>query len=161
MTYVDQLQRVRRFLNRIDNPNANSAKPLSPQEQIDYEDMLFGFFQNCWHLKDWIKNDITAPRTLSGPIETLWAQYQSLKLCADVANATKHLILNTSRVNGRLLRAIEARINESVVSGESTTEVRYEYKIADNAGNSHSAIAVARQAVSDWEKLITQNGGQI
>ena len=53
------------------------------------------------------------------------------------------------------------RVTDSFVTGESTSEVRYVYKITDDAGNSFEAFAIARQAVQDWETLITTNGGTI
>lgn len=56
---------------------------------------------------------------------------------------------------------IMVRVTDSFVTGESTSEVRYVYKITDDAGNSFEAFAIARQAVQDWETLITTNGGTI
>src|SRR5258708_1539825 len=44
----EQLERVVRFLARLQNHD---------RPKHDYEDDLWAFFQNCWHLKDWIKND--------------------------------------------------------------------------------------------------------
>jgi len=162
MAYQEQLARVRRFLARVDASSVNPKLELPPEKQTEYEDMLYAFFQNCWHLKDWIKNDATAPRTLANPIETLCTQYQSLKLSADIANSTKHLTLNRPpRVGGRVVAEIMVRLTDSFVTGESTSEVRYQYKITDDAGNSYDALAMARQAVQDWETLITTNGGTI
>jgi hypothetical protein len=47
MAYQDQLARIRRFLARVENLSV-------AENQVGYEDMLFTFFQHCWHLKDWI-----------------------------------------------------------------------------------------------------------
>ena len=46
--YMDQLNRVRRMLDRINRQD---------REPIEYGDDIWSFFQNCWHLKDWVKND--------------------------------------------------------------------------------------------------------
>ena len=45
------------------------ARVLQPyQSSVAYDDDLQHFFQDCWHLKDWIKNDpsalTTSPREL-------------------------------------------------------------------------------------------------
>jgi hypothetical protein len=48
--YRDQLDRMRRFLARI----------LDRERVPDiaaYQDDVWSFFQNCWHLKDWVKHD--------------------------------------------------------------------------------------------------------
>ena len=47
--YQEQLKRVERWLSRI--------RHSSKHDRNQYEDFLWAFFQNCWHLKDWIMND--------------------------------------------------------------------------------------------------------
>lgn len=146
MAYQEQVARVRRFLARVDASSVNPKLELPPEKQTEYEDMLYAFFQNCWHLKDWIKNDITAPTTLAGPIETLCQRYQSLMLSADIANASKHLTLNRPpRVGGQVKAQIMVRLTDSLATGESTSEIRYMYQIIDNAGNSYDALTIGRQ----------------
>ena len=51
MAYIEQIRRIERFLQRIDPPSKDHGS------QVEYEDNLWSFFQNAWHLKDWIKND--------------------------------------------------------------------------------------------------------
>jgi hypothetical protein len=46
--YRHQLDRVRRFLDRVEWAHASD---------VEFQDMMWVFFQNCWQLKDWIKND--------------------------------------------------------------------------------------------------------
>jgi hypothetical protein len=161
MNYQEQLARIRRFLSRVDIASVNPKLELPPEKQTEYEDMLYAFFQNCWHLKDWIKNDTAAPSTLAGPIEQLCRRYQPLLLSADIANGTKHLVLTTPRLGGKVVPKIMVRVTDSFATGESTSQVLYVYEITDDAGNSYDALTMARQAVSDWETLITTNGGTI
>ena len=124
--------------------------------------LLYAFFQNCWHLKDWIKNDAAAPSTLVDHIEDHCKQYRSLLLSADVAKGTKHLTLNRPpRLGGKVVAKIMVGLTDSFATGESTIQVRYAYEIADDAGNSSDALGLARQAVSDWETLIRTNGGTV
>jgi hypothetical protein len=161
MSYQQQLARVRRFLVRLETSSVNPKLELPLNKQLDYEDALWAFFQNSWHLKDWIKNDTGVPRTLASPIEQLCRNYRSLMLCADLANATKHLRLTAPRLDARPVPEIMVHLTDSFVTGESTGEVRYVYKIVDGAGNSEDALEVARQALLDWETLITGNGGAL
>ncbi|MDE1464137.1 hypothetical protein [Spartinivicinus poritis] len=44
----EQLERVKRSLDRVKN---NKNKSVA-----DYRGDLYHFFQDCYHLKDWIKN---------------------------------------------------------------------------------------------------------
>ena len=46
--YRDQLDRARRFLDRIEQLAAND---------VEFQDMVWAFFQNGWHIKDWVRND--------------------------------------------------------------------------------------------------------
>ena len=162
MAYQEQLARVRRFLTRVEDLAVDPKLELPPERQAEYEDMLYAFFQNCWHLKDWIKNDAAAPNTLAVPIENHCKKYQSLLLSADVANGTKHLTLNRPpRLGGKVVAKIMVRVTDSAATGESSSEVRYAYEIIDAAGKSYDALALARQAVNVWETLIKMNGGAL
>ena len=100
--YKEQLDRTRRWLQRIENKNA---------QPTEYLDFMIAFFQNCWHLKDWIKNDVTLKDTIHQTIETEAAKYNSLMICADVANRTKHLVL---KKNIRLGAELERHVNVTV-----------------------------------------------
>ena len=86
--YLEQFERVKRFLRRIENQDRDST---------EYDDDLWAFFQNCYHLKDWLSHDSAVGGTfgkdgkdiddyINGNIE--------LAICADLANRTKHLELN-------------------------------------------------------------------
>ena len=46
--YRDQLDRARRFLARVEGPHASD---------VDFQDMMWACFQNCWHIRDWVEND--------------------------------------------------------------------------------------------------------
>lgn len=82
--YGEQMKRVRRWLERIELP---------AESQTEHEDFLWSFFQNCWHLKDWIKNDPTTSSGVVNGIESDINRYDSLKISADLANGSKHLVL--------------------------------------------------------------------
>ena len=56
--YIAQLKRVRRYLEKIQNRVRKSWD--------DYDDDFWSFFQNCWHLKDWIRNEIPPEGSGSG-----------------------------------------------------------------------------------------------
>lgn len=86
MKWEEQYSRVKRYYDRIKCLNNN---------QIEYEDDLWAFFQNCYHLKDWIKNGQVSQQikeSIENKISTTNCTY--LPMCADLANRTKHSTLD-------------------------------------------------------------------
>src|SRR5260370_40735833 len=73
----------------------------TPREHIspsaDYPDDDFqAFFMDCFHLKDWLKNDSASG--LSGKeVEDVVSNSGVLALCGELANGSKHLVLTTPR----------------------------------------------------------------
>jgi hypothetical protein len=142
--YQSQLARVRRFLMRIQTHNRSAD---------DYDDDMWSFFQNCWHLKDWIKNDQNVPASVRGSIEGKVKLSPELLICADLANATKHLQLSTPRVSAK-----HSHKNYKIVVGESSS---IEYFIDRGDGTRIEAMALARQCVTAWEAILISYGFQV
>jgi hypothetical protein len=94
-TYREQLDRVRRFRARL-------AEQYN--SQLVFQDIIWSFFQHCWHLKDWVMNDHALltdvqKREISAAVH---ATGSPLLICRDLCNGTKHLALNDpSSWNGR------------------------------------------------------------
>jgi hypothetical protein len=155
MKYLEQLNRVRRFLKRVETLHRTSAPWRSDEnKRLEYEDMLWAFFQNCWHLKDWIKNDLDAPNELRHGLEKALESGSYIPLCADLANRNKHLSLRINRRNGKL----QARFTITV---GGPLRILHRYQVIYGDGDSLGALDVARGAVEEWEKLINSHGRSI
>ena len=74
-----QYQHMQRVYTRLSTPYECS---------IDYDDDLGHFFQDCWHLKDWLINDPSLSLAKS-VIEKEVDAYKALMMAADLANARK------------------------------------------------------------------------
>ena len=61
-----------------------------------YEDDLYHFFQDAWHLKDWIKND-PAAKVKAPNIEKDLEADGAFMITADLANGTKHRVLTIEK----------------------------------------------------------------
>jgi hypothetical protein len=73
--YQEQFRRVVRCLNKIEKETG---------DRVEYEDDLWSFFQNCWHLKDWIRYDPTLRgRAIRKEIEKKVKHTKYLEICAD------------------------------------------------------------------------------
>jgi hypothetical protein len=79
-----QFNRVQRaFLRVLDNQN---------RKLLDYEDEVWSFFHNCWHLADWLKNDTQGvAKATRGKIEVEVKSYPALMLIGDLTNKSKNL----------------------------------------------------------------------
>jgi len=166
MGYQHQLHRVIRWLYKAQEKSSywpinrnNPPRRRGPQE---YEDYLYALFQNCWHLKDWIRNDSAAPKALRDAVEqTVHKQCTvvALALCADLANGSKHLTLDKLvRRGAKLIR--DTGDFEMDEDGKNAKET-YKCKVTDDSGKEYDALELAHQALAEWEKLIIDNGGSL
>ena len=135
--YMDQLNRVRRMLDRINH------QERSP---IEYGDDICSFFQNCWHLKDWVRNDPSVPLHVRDSIGQLAAASLPLRICADLANASKHLKLTSPREGAK-----HSHWNMAIVPGESS---KVEYLIDTGSGTQQDSLDLARECLMAWERIL-------
>lgn len=142
----EQFDRVKRMLLRIENQDRGSN---------EYDDDLWSFFQNCWHLKDWIKNDSYLAPKISENIEQEVKAYEAIMICADLANRSKHLKLNNKRRGAQVVqRNVTIKMKSPIHSTEETicsSECCHVISLDD--GSTLVALDVAKQAVNEWEKI--------
>jgi hypothetical protein len=141
--YVEQFERVKRFLGRIE---------VQGRDSTEYDDDLWAFFQNCWHLKDWIMNDPGVPRALGKRIFKSVKRCSSIIVCADLANRSKHLSLKDPWVDAEVTQR-----NVDVQLGNPTTSTS-EHIITVKNGNKLIALEVAKKAVEEWQDIFKTHG---
>lgn len=91
--YQEQLERVNRWYSRFKEIDGGRIHNM-PSDY--YQDEVYTFFLNCYHLKDWIKNDPSVG-SVANKVEAFINDTTELKLCADICNSHKHLKLDKSR----------------------------------------------------------------
>lgn len=135
--------RMRRSYERICEPYMSA---------VAYEDDLIHFFQDCWHLKDWIKNDLSiSNRRL---IVTDAEANNALKIVAALANASKHLVLDRPFVN-KVGQAYAISNDVTVFLGQKKPiDINYTIQLFD--GSTASEKEVVRQSYEAWESILTQ-----
>ena len=143
---IKQWERVNRALKRIEN-NRN-------RKMEEYEDDVWFFFQNCWHLKDWIKNDAAIDQQHQQSVEADVHDIKELVICADLANRSKHLKLTSKRVDADVTSR-NTTIHTSPL-GEGYGE--YNFIITCDDRKELDAIEIARASVEKWSKLLTSYG---
>lgn len=132
-----QYERMQRTYARLSQSYVSS---------IDYDDDLQHFFQDCWHLKDWIKND--ASLSLGVNIEDEVNAHKALRIAADLANGCKHLDRKRHREG-----AYVTSISVTAHLGQSRG-VDVFHTITLNDGTTQSAQVVAKEAVEAWNIVL-------
>lgn len=69
---------------------------------LDSEDIVVFAAQCIWHVKDWILNDPTIDDLDARTFNEAVHQDLYLKACADIANGSKHLRLDHTKVGAKL-----------------------------------------------------------
>jgi hypothetical protein len=149
--YKDQLERLKRAREKLNDYNVN---------QIIYKDNLWSFFQNAYHLKDWLKNDSNF--TLSNKsIEDFITDSKFVKIAADLANRSKHLKLTNERGHNSDCNKESVTIFVNTVSFDNEVnklmpkpKVIYYYLIENDNNESFNHIDLADNIINEWTELI-------
>jgi hypothetical protein len=145
--YRDQLDRARRFLDRVERPILDELD-LQELDDVAFQDEMWAFFQNCWHIKDWISNDPLVLSATKDAVISMAHQSQDLLICRDLSNGTKHFGLRDG--------AMHVRTDTTVDFERGFIEV--DCVIDDGNGQEISGKALARRCVEEWERILDVHG---
>ena len=154
-SYQEQLDRVRRYYERFKRINDGLENNTVPLDQ--HLDDVHAFFQNCYHLKDWLKND-RAYRKHTGPeVEEYVSTTRVLAVCADICNGSKHLILSRGPRSGAQPtfgpRIISIELTDSLSGKDSPTVLKLRVEI-DHGGRKLDAFQLASDALEAWTHFV-------
>lgn len=138
--YRDQLDRTRRFLDRVMGSHAS---------EVEFQDMMWSFFQHCWHLKDWVKNDPLASPAQKTSVIKQAHNATCLRVCRDLCNGTKHLGLDRKPSSGT--GASHDHLNITITPGQPWD---VDCMIDDGHGKTTSGKQLARDCVAEWERIL-------
>ena len=125
-----QFERTQRlFLRVLDNQD---------RKLVEYEDDVWNFFQNCWHLQDWIRNDrkgvAKATRTkIKGEVNS----HPALELVGELASKSPHL-----------------EVRSTITGGDNKTHGDILMKVIDADGEELLVKALATDAMKNWMAII-------
>ncbi len=130
-----QLERVRRWHRRL----------IAASSREDVEDFLYAFFQNCYHLRDWLQ----PPAFDRGLVERLFDENVELRICRDICNMTKHFELSKLPFTGRepSLAREYAGIGRGWFEDDSNLVVL-------SAGEKYDALRLASRCLEIWEDFL-------
>ncbi len=139
----EQFERVRRFLDRVRTEGRDST---------NYDDDLWSFFQNSWHLKDWIKHDPSISNRSRKRILKAAEASEDLKICADLANRSKHFELKNKRRDAKVTSR-----NTSVFPGQNRPSESTHIITLDD-GSQQVAQELAEKIVVVWSEILAKEG---
>jgi len=122
-------------------------------------DQYYAFFECCYHLKDWLKNDATVPRSVRSKVEAYIRKSRPLCTCGDIANGSKHL----EREPGKAWVDPAARLSVAPPAFQPgvfqkdafQTEAQVIVKVSSKR---HNALKVANECVREWETFLRSKG---
>jgi hypothetical protein len=144
--YVEQFKRVERSYQRL--VEINNGKIHDRESDFLFDDYL-NFFMNCYHLKDWIKNDPTMKSGDEKLVEEFISNSKCLSICGDIANGAKHFTLTSSRSCSNIKRG-NAQF-KLILDEIPQISAKYTY-IVD--GIPMDAFDLATQCLQDWNIFI-------
>jgi hypothetical protein len=147
-----QFYRVGRWYDRV-----LSLKSKSETEKLtDYDfDTLIAFFQNCYHLRDWLES---ARPVLRDQIKVLFEQNFELRMCRDICHGFKHKRLNNPSIDPDFNLYREYDPFKAEVKPDKNPEV---YNIAFANGNDIRKFNVfdfVDKCIDIWNEFLKNHG---
>ena len=157
--YKEQLERTHRYYLRLKALSEGVECRTSSEEYIDD---MHAFFQNCYHIKDWLKNDPKYTAHTNAQIENYVTNSQSLSLCADICNGAKHLFLSSKPRSKSAVKSLKT--TKSMDWGamidfpeeNSCPILTINFKFEHN-GKNIDALELAEDAMESWDSFTKCN----
>jgi hypothetical protein len=142
--YRHQLDRARRFRDRFE----------AARNDVEFQDMMWAFFQNCWHLKDWVKHDPLASQAQKHAVKSQVHQSTLLLACRDLCNGTKHLKLDRPSLG---TGTSHEYVNTMITPGSDQAS-ELDCVLDDGYGQLISGKKLACDCLDEWVRILESQG---
>jgi hypothetical protein len=153
--YKEQYDRMIRFLKLLEEVYSGVEHEAGQDHDSEYyKDRVYSFFQNCYHLKDWMKNDSDVTLIVSkSDIENFVKSEYELKICGDVCNGSKHSRITTYKIdpNTGLKNTVW---NMALGGGKPILSANFNIECKDQI---YDALELARKCVGNWDEFIIKH----
>ena len=130
-----QFERVQRWYRR-------ASMTTDPTDRIDF---LYAFFENAFHLRDWLQDTGGATAT---DLQAFFDAHEDMRLCRDLANSHKHYSISHP---SQPIPPSEAR-EYSPGTGNLGTDVSL---VILSDGKQHNPFELAGRVLRLWEGFIS------
>jgi hypothetical protein len=149
-----QFERVARTFQRVLN-NQNRK----PEE---YEDDVWNFILNCWHLKDWIKNDAHGvAKATRQKIDVEVSSCPALVMMGDLANKSEHLELTIGSADPRIAQRTQRTAGATAyvdrrdqIQKAGNADRAVYLLVSDKNGDEYPVKKLATDAMKNWMAII-------
>lgn len=118
-SYRDQWNRLKRSYQRLKEMDEGRAYSIHSE---NYQDEIYTFFMNCYHLKDWLKRDLKF--RAHNEVEDYVKLNEALLVCADICNAHKHFHLDNPR-SGKEPKVGSLNVESKLKVREVSVQVKF------------------------------------
>jgi hypothetical protein len=131
--YREQLDRVRRFLERIEGRH---------RSDVEFEDIMWSFFQHCWHLIDWLQHDGLLDEAQKQAVKAKVRASALLAMCREFCKGVRHTPLRPLTPG----------------AGARRPAGGMDCLIHDGFGNLISGKKLARDCLAEWLRILESQG---
>jgi hypothetical protein len=150
--YISQLARTRRSLGRIASRTATSEQAML--DGLDeYQGNVLAFFMNCWHVKDWIKNDDGIEPLVRQQVVRAAEASATLQVCRALANGAKHMELRKNEPADRGRAKLAMYTFKHLHDGT----LQREYLIKRDDGSYVGVYEVGCAAMQEWRRILDEH----
>jgi len=146
--WFEQYRKMLRWYERFKSIN-NGTKHNRPSEY--YQDEIEAFFINCFHLRDWIKNDQSLKITDKNKrLRKFIDESNNMKICHDICIGRKHLQLDRPKAD-KDTRFGSRHHNLSFGGNNAIYSAKY---TIISGGKTFDAFALATSCIKEWKDFI-------
>lgn len=148
--FQEQVDRIDRLLKIV---YAQDQTTLAGN--LSFEDVLFFTCQCIWHLKDWVLNDAEFQAKDKDQLRNEIHSEQCLRICSDLANGSKHLVL----AHPKTPFSLSPRIGINVEPAKGIFQVHYYVTSSDPTDPYHGMEIreLLRQCRDAWQNIIDRH----
>ena len=140
------------------------AKVLESRDRdlLEYEDDVWNFFLNCWHLKDWIKNDTDGvAKATREKIDVEVNAHPALMMVGNLANKKTNFNVTKGVAKADSARRAQGRVSSTAYidsrdasrnPGKDSQEILL--LVIDKKGDEVAVKKLATDAMKNWMAII-------
>ncbi|MBD8597666.1 MULTISPECIES: hypothetical protein [Pseudomonas] len=150
---MEQLNRAKRYLKRIERLYAGVFSSMAHDEEEYFDDVL-SFFIHCYHVRDWALHQAGAVLR-AREIDAFIDLNEPLRICTDLANGSKHCkLMRTPRSGHQPTISQPQKLYSTWFIGDGGGEVlQCSYRVESN-GKSFDVRELACECITLWEMFL-------
>lgn len=146
---MEQCNRLKRWYNLFQEIDQGR---VHDRDSNYYLDTVYAFFQNCYHLKDWVYYD-NEDKFAKEDLNNFINDNIELKVCGALCNGSKHLLIKDKHFDEK------TKIGSKGIKlalGGGAPHVKIKFEII-TSGDTYDAFDLATKCMNLWEDFLKIN----